>query len=187
MQKKSTKWILTLGAAALSTLFAPGASAGCGKELASKLSVMLPDAAEQPRAVAAAQQPRDTTLLAVSTVGMWSVNVTLSGQTIYQAFESFTLDGLEFLNDNGPTLEGNVCFGVWSSPSRNTVKIYHPSWNYDANGNLSGTVIIKQQITLDPNGNSFKGNVVVNVYDLNGNAQGPALQAQVTGKRITVN
>lgn len=140
-----------------------------------------------PVQLAAVEQPRDTTLFAVSTVGMWSVNVTISGQTIYQAFESFTIDGLEFLNDNGPTLEGNVCFGVWSSPSRNTVKIYHPSWNYDANGNLNGTVTIKQQITLDPGGNSFKGNVVVNVYDLNGNTQGPALQAQVSGKRITVN
>jgi hypothetical protein len=184
--------MLTLASAALSTLFAPGASAGCGKELASKLSVQLPGDPVQPHlataaATAAAEQPRDTPLLAISAVGLWSVNVTISGQVIYQAFESFTLDGLEFLNDNGPTLEGNVCFGVWTAPSHNSVKVYHPSWNYDMNGNLSGTVIIKEQITFDPSGNSFRGTVVVDTYDLNGKSAGPELQAQLSGKRITAN
>ena len=126
-------------------------------------------------------------MLAISGVGLWAVNVTLGGQVIYQAFESFTLDGLEFLNDNGPTLEGNVCFGVWTAPSRNTIKVYHPSWNYDMSGNLIGTVVIRDQITLDASGNSFKGTVVVDTYDLNGNVAAPELQAQLSGKRITAN
>lgn len=113
--------------------------------------------------------------------------LTLGGQIIYQAFESFTSDGLEFLNDNGSPLEGNVCFGAWTPPSRNTVRVYHPSWNYDMAGNLIGTVIIKEQFTFDPGGNSFRGTVVVNTYDLNGHVSGPELQAQLSGKRITVN
>jgi hypothetical protein len=188
VKNNSTKWMLTLGAAALSMLFAPGASAGCGRELASKLSIVLPDEQAQTRTAAGAAEtarPEDTTLLALSAVGLWAVNVSLSGQVIFQAFESFTIEGLEFLNDNGPTLEGNVCFGVWTAPSRNAVRVYHPSWNYDMSGNLIGTVIIKEQITLDPGGNSFKGTVVVDTYDLNGQVAAPELQAQLSGKRIT--
>jgi hypothetical protein len=179
---------MTLGVAALSTLFAPAANAGCGKQLTSKLAAQMPGdgAQSQPRTAASNVKPEDTTLLALSGVGMWAVNVTLSGQVIYQAFESLTIDGLEFLNDNGSPLEGNVCFGVWTAPSRNTIKVYHPAWNYDMNGNLIGTVVIKEQIALDAGGNSFKGTVVVDTYDLNGNVAGPELQAQLSGKRITV-
>lgn len=185
MRKNSTIWMVLVQAAALSVLFAPGASAGCGKGLASKLTTVLPSESA-PAARIAPTPPEDTTLLAISAVGLWAVDVTLDDQIIYQAFESFTLDGLEFLNDNGSTLEGNVCFGVWSSPSRNTVKVYHPSWNYDMNGNLIGTVVIKSQFTINSAGNAFKGTVVVDIYDLNGNVAAPELQAQVSGKRITV-
>jgi hypothetical protein len=181
---KKTKWMLALGAAAFSTLFAPGAAA-CGKELASRLSALPAGARAQAQAAAASEKSEDTALLAFSSVGLWAVNVTLNNQVIFQAFESFTIDGLEFLNDNGSTLEGNVCFGAWTAPSRNTVKVYHPSWNYDMNGNLIGTVIIKEQFTIDSGGNGFKGTVVVDTYDLNGNMTGPELKAQLSGKRIT--
>jgi hypothetical protein len=186
VNKNSTKWMLALGAAALSTLFAPGANAGCGKELASKLSVRMPADQAQEQTAAAAEGPKDSPQTGVSIVGMWRSNVSISGQVIFQAFESFTGDGLEFLNDNGSTLEGNVCFGVWNAPSRNTVKVYHPAWNYDMGGNLIGTVVIKAQITIDPSGNTFKGTVVVATYDLNGNVAAPEWRAALTGKRITV-
>ena len=176
--------LLTLGAAALSTLFAPGANAGCGKALASKLSVRVPQA--QVQTATAAEKPNDTPENAVSIVGMWRADVLIDGQVIFQSFESFTGDGLEFLNDNGSTLEGNVCFGVWTAPSKNTVKVNHLAWNYDMGGNLIGTVVIKTQITIDPTGNAFKGTVVVDTYDLNGNVAAPELKAALRGKRITV-
>ena len=191
MIKNSTKWMLAVGVAAVATMLAPGANAGCGKQLASKLAALpaAEPASEQAesRSVVALARAEDTPSLALSSVGLWAVNVTLSGQIIYQAFESFTIDGLEFLNDNGSPLEGNVCFGVWTASSRNTIKVYHPSWSYDMNGNLIGTVVIKEQIALEPGGNSFKGTVVVDSYDLNGKVSGPELQAQLSGKRITGN
>ena len=192
MMNNYRRWMLAVGMAAVATMLAPGANAGCGKQLTSKLAAL--PAAEQAaseqvesRAITAMARPEDTPLFALSGVGLWAVNVTLSGQVIYQAFESFTIDGLEFLNDNGSPLEGNVCFGAWTASSRNTIKVYHPSWSYDMNGNLIGTVVIKEQISLDPGGNSFKGTVVVDSYDLNGKVSGPELQAQVSGKRITAN
>jgi hypothetical protein len=186
MNKNSKTWMSLLGAAALSVLFAPGASA-CGKGLAFKLSVLPPGQQTKTLAVPASAgrtEVEDGTP-AGSAVGMWTVDVSFGGQVIYQAFESFTSDGLEFLNDNGSPLEGNVCFGVWNKQSKNTVKVYHPAWNYDMNGNLIGTVIITEQFTFDPGGNSFKGTVVVDTYDLNGHVAAPELQAQMSGKRIT--
>ena len=178
--------MLTLGAAVLSTLFAPGANAGCGKALASKLSVQGPGGQAQVQTATAMETRSDTPGNAVSIVGMWRADVLIDGQVIFQSFESFTGDGLEFLNDNGSTLEGNVCFGVWAAPSKNTVKVNHLAWNYDMGGNLIGTVVISEQITIDPAGSTFKGTVVVDTYDLNGNVAAPELKAALRGKRITV-
>jgi hypothetical protein len=184
--KNSKTCMSLLGAAALSVLLAPGASA-CGKGLAFKLSVLPPG--QQTKALAAPANAGMTMLEddapAGSAVGLWTVDVSVGGQTIYQAFESFTGDGLEFLNDNGSPVEGSVCFGVWNKQSKNTVKVYHPAWSYDMNGNLIGTVIIREQFTFDPGNNSFKGTVVVDFYDLNGHVAAPELQAQLTGKRVT--
>ena len=186
MKIQSTKWALALSAVALSTLFTQNASA-CGKDLAFRLSVLTPNARQLNSATPEVARAEDSPQAAGSPVGMWTVNVSLGGQVIYQAFESFASEGLEFLNDNGPTLEGNVCFGVWSAAQKNSVKVYHPAWNYDANGNLIGTVIIREQFTFEPGGNSFKGTVTVDTYDLNGVVSAPQLQAQISGKRVTPN
>ncbi|MBV8817329.1 MAG: hypothetical protein JO022_03160, partial [Acidobacteriaceae bacterium] len=97
--------------------------------------------------------------------------------------ESFTTDGLEFLNDNGSPLEGNVCLGVWAINGRQ-VRVNHPSWNYDANGNLIGTVSIRSLITVDQSGNTFKGTLNVVVYDLNGHTT-DSYSGQLTGQRIS--
>ena len=191
-QMIKTHIAMSLGMVALSLVLVQGASAGCGNT-ASRLSAFMPEAPAAPANmelqtprldVASARDAQESGPFQSRIAGLWSSNVLVGGQVIFQAFESFTGEGLEFLNDNGSTLEGNVCFGTWIA-ARNTIRIYHPSWNYDQNGNLIGTVIIKTQITLDPGGNTFKGTVVVDSYDLNGNAAAPELQAQVTGKRIT--
>ena len=136
---------------------------------------------------ASGQRPEDALKTASAAAGLWSTSILLNGQVIYQAFESFTSDGLEFLNNNGSPVEGNVCFGVWSASSRGAVQVRHPSWSYDMNGNLIGTVVITEQITFDAGGNVFKGSVTVASFDLNGNVSGPELQAAVVGKRITAN
>jgi hypothetical protein len=116
--------------------------------------------------------------------GLWLTTVSIDGQAVFQAFEAFTGDGLEFLNDNGSPIEGNVCFGYWTSTGKN-IKVIHPSWNYDMNGNLIGTIVITSNVTLDPGGNTFKGNVSVEAFGLDGSSQGIVLQAALTGKRLS--
>jgi hypothetical protein len=175
----------------MSMMFAPAASAGCGKELGTNLTVVFNSMArggsfDASAAVSHGEDHGSDQGPATERppVGMWLTSVILGGQTIYQSFESFTSDGLEFLNDNGSPSAGNVCFGVWSSTGKNTYKIYHPSWSYDDKGNLNGTVVIKETITIQTGGNSFKGTVTVDSYDLNGKVSAPELVAQITGTRI---
>src|SRR5579872_2872326 len=152
---KST-YLLTLALAGLSTLFAPRASAGCGKELASRFTVVVPGANGRSLPILPSAVAEDASPVSPSSIrGLWLTDVVLGGQVILQAYESFTSDGLEFLNDNGSTLEGNVCFGTWTVAPRNTVKVYHPSWNYDMGGNLIGTVIIRSEITVNAGCNTF--------------------------------
>ena len=177
--------LLGLGMAALASLFAPEGSA-CARDMAVRLTAHMPGHMEGAALPGAMPRPEEIGP-ANALVGMWEASVILGGETIIQSFESFTSDGLEFLNDNGSPMEGNVCFGVWTAGPRNVVKVYHPSWNYDSNGNLIGTVVIKEQFTLDPGANTFKGTVTVDTYDLKGNVAAPQLQAQLTGKRITAN
>jgi hypothetical protein len=76
---------------------------------------------------------------------------------------------------------------VWAPTGRSSLKVNHPSWNYDNNGNVIGTVVIKSQITLEPGGNSYKGTASIDVYDLNGNKIAPTTFGQLTATRITAN
>ena len=177
---------LVFGFAAAAGLLSLPAGASCGKDLVFKMTAQLPGV-PVPEAREAVTDQATASAPALAVTGLWLTSVIFQGQTIYQAFESYTLDGLEFLNDNGSPIEGNVCFGVWTVMPDNTVKVNHPSWNYDASGNLIGTVSIKSQVTIDAGGNSFHGSVKVTTYDLTGHVSGPVLQAQLVGKRITAN
>jgi len=167
-----------LGGISTSTAFA-----GCGRP--SPTNILPMTAAEKAAARQFGSTLAEGPSRAGDIVGLWISTISSGGQDIYQAFESFTKDGLEILNDNGSTLNGNVCLGVWTATGRNKLKVYHPSWNYDNSGNLIGTVIIKEEITLDASGDTFTGTVTVDVLDLNNKPVQPTLQATLTGKRIT--
>jgi len=121
-----------------------------------------------------------------SIVGLWLDTITIEGQPYGQAFEAFTSDGIEILNDSGSPALGNVCLGVWAvtGPGK-MVKVTHPSWNYLPDGTLIGTVVIGEKITIDADGNHFHGPVTVDVYDLDANLQ-VHLDGSVTARRITV-
>jgi hypothetical protein len=186
--EKTSKLIAYLGAAAIVIASAPVAKAGCGRAVlpgllspeSTEARTVGPDQSVEPGAPAAPGYQ--------AIVGLWLSTVLIGGQPVYQAFESFTSDGLEILNDNGAPQAGNVCLGVWASTGKNTLKVNHPSWNYDNNGNVIGTVVIKSQITLDPAGNSYKGTVTVDTYDLNGKpVPGGSFSGQLVATRITAN
>lgn len=184
--EKTWKFIAYAVAAAIGIAAAPSAQAGCGQPRFStpaQSNSVQSDKAAAPEMV---QSPKDSPTPGYhSIVGLWLTTVTIDGQPVYQAFESFTSDGLEILNDNGAPQAGNVCLGVWAPSGKNTLSVNHPSWNYDDNGNVIGTVVIRTQITLEPGGDTYKGTVTINVYDNYGNQVAPTTTGQISAKRIT--
>jgi hypothetical protein len=64
--------------------------------------------------------------------------------------------------------------------------LHHPSRTSDAKGNVNGTAIIRETVSVDPaTGDTFKGTFNVDYYDLAGNhLTGRSISGQLTGQRI---
>jgi len=109
-------------------------------------------------------------------VGLWNVTFISGGQTVDVAFDVWHSDGTEILNDYTNPIEGNVCLGVWKQTGPRTFKLKHPSWSFDTDGNFLGTVIIRETVTLSPDGNEYKGQYTYDIFDTSG-----AFVAEYTG------
>jgi hypothetical protein len=117
----------------------------------------------------AAVKPRDLVPPAPpSIVGLWDVKGYVQGQFVGEIFDMWGADGTEVEVDASNPLYGNVCNGVYIQTGTLLYRLTHPSWNFDGNGNLIGTVIIRELITLDPKGDRYTGVVTYDVFDLNG-------------------
>jgi hypothetical protein len=117
-------------------------------------------------------------------VGLWDLKIYSQGQLIDEGFDTFHSDGTELLITQDNPITENVCPGVWEQTGPATIKVKHPSWYFDTNGNLLGTVIIYETLTLDCD-DSFHGTSVEEVFDTQGNKIA-TYDAQISGKRITV-
>ena len=120
-----------------------------------------------------------------SIVGYWYVRFVADGQLVDDGFDMWHSDGTEVLNDTTAPSTGNVCLGVWAKTAPFTYTLKHPSWIFDSAGvNVVGVVIIREQITLDPSGDSFKGLTTFDAYDLSGNPLDHE-SSEITGQRIS--
>ena len=119
-------------------------------------------------------------------VGLWHVSYTAGGQPFFESFDLWHSDGTELENANLPPVTGNVCVGVWKQTGPRTVQLHHVGWNFDVNGNSTGTFTLTETNTVAHNGQTYEGTFDYKVYDVNGN-----LILEVTGTqsatRITVN
>ena len=120
-----------------------------------------------------------------SIVGLWMSTFLSQGQIVDQGFDMWTSDGLEVLNDTPPPATGNVCLGTWVRIAPNTYLLKHPSWTFDDAGNLNGTAVIRETITVDPSGQTYKGTYTVDILTLSGNPL-QHLSGTISGTRITV-
>ncbi len=120
-----------------------------------------------------------------SIVGLWKVTFTSGGQVVDQAFETFHSDGTEMMVDTAPPASDNVCVGVWARVNGANYKLNHPSWTFDHKGNLNGTAVIRVNVVIGPNSNSFTGTFTVDVYNLTGGAI-DHLAGTVAGQRVEV-
>ncbi len=185
---KRTVW---LAAAVLAA--GMGASTGYAQcsSMTPRLTALWP--ASQPAAPTAEVIPAVATARVIpgdkgapgSIVGLWQVTFTTGGQTVDQAFETFHSDGTELMIDTAPPASDNVCSGIWAQTDALSVKLKHPSWTFDSNGNLNGTATIRLSVTLGPSANRFSGTFAVDVYDLKGTLVFHT-GGSVAGVRITV-
>ena len=153
--------------------------AGRGPALLPDLKAIFQQKSEARPAQRAVRKPGSASI-----VGLWSVTVIFDGETIDVAFEVWHDDGTEILNDYTNPIEGNVCLGVWESSDGNTYKLKHPFWTFDGSGNLTGSGVIRETVTVAGDQNSFSGPASVDYYDLNGNHIGHYFDF-VKGTRIT--
>jgi hypothetical protein len=182
-----SRTILTLTILAWCAVLSAPASASCNHPPNPKLPVALPERHLFKTQTMMQQSPLSATEDANdSIVGLWHVRF-LSGGLLYdEGFDQWHSDGSEILNDNGvPPAQGNVCLGVWKKVGSRTFKLKHPAWNWDANGNLVGTLIIRESVTLDADGDSYQGTFTFDFYDLNGNLTSE-VKGDLNAKRITV-
>jgi len=165
----------------------PVASAQCGGRVLSPRLQTIPSLPGVLTAPAAANQNSSPTAASTaSIVGLWKINFLSGGAIVDVAFDAWHSDGTEVLNDYTDPIESNVCLGVWQQTGTRAYKLKHPSWYFDTNGNLLGTVIIHESVSLSADGNSFSGPAVEDVYDTSGNLL-DVLTAQVMATRITAN
>ena len=186
------KIMIPAAVVALCTLFAPLGKSQCGVSMNARIPVAVPDAVVGgPQAPSAVPQERSTEAWkpkaendSFSIVGLWNVNFVSGGVSVDQGFDQWNSDGTEILNDTPPPATGNVCLGVWTKTGPATYKLKHPSWTFDAAGNLNGTAVIRETITLGAGADSFQGPFTVDVFDLTGKNL-MHLEGTITGLRIT--
>ncbi len=78
-----------------------------------------------------------------------------------------------------------MCLGVFVKSALSTYKLKHPSWTYDANGNLTGTAIIRELVIMGPGGDTYKGTFTIDLFDLNG-VHLTQFGGTISAERITV-
>jgi hypothetical protein len=108
-----------------------------------------------------------------SIVGLWHVLLVSGGQPFDEGFDAWHSDGTEILVDNAPPQPANgagtVCIGVFKKTGANSFKLKHVFWIIDANGNLAGSGVLAESVTVDTGGNSYHGSFKEDGYDLSGN------------------
>jgi hypothetical protein len=164
------RWITIFLTALLGFASVPSASAKClSRDFRQPISR---PALASAAALAAPGASGITPAGRASIVGLWNITFFADGQPFDYGFDVFYADGNELLNDVTPTIEGNICVGVWQQIAPRTYTLKHVTWNFDTSGNLSGSGVFYQTLHLSPDGNSYTGTVESIFYDLSGNLTG---------------
>jgi hypothetical protein len=158
---------------AFSSLFSANARAACTVSPGPQLDLVLPpQLLEHAPAQQSSEVPSDSSAhnSRPSITGLWFVTFySADGVAFDHGFDVWHSDGTEILNDNGPPepawSTGSFCMGVWKFIGHNTYKLRHLGWNFDGDGNLSATVLILQTVTVDADGDSYRGPSVFDLYD----------------------
>jgi hypothetical protein len=127
---------------------------------------------------------------AASIVGLWRVAFLVGdGPAVaFEGFQQWHAGGTEVMVDNGvPPSLGNVCLGVWKQTGPRTFSLRHVTFNWDANGQSTGTFQVVIQVQLNRSGRTYTGSYASDSFDLEGNPiPGSHSEGRLRGVRITV-
>jgi hypothetical protein len=118
-------------------------------------------------------------------VGLWNVHYFIGTTEIFQTYDQWHSDGLEF--EVNSIVPGAVCQGTWKDAPHDSVKLFHVIWTFDANGVLNGHIEEIQINTVGHghNDNTYQGTFDQKFYDLNGHLYDEAT-GTVSATRLSV-
>jgi hypothetical protein len=121
-----------------------------------------------------------------SIAGLWHVHYlgpAFPGGDL-EAYQIFNAGGTEVHNPNAPT--DGVCLGAWVQASR-SVQLTHRVWLYTPTGAFVGVGHLEANITLGDKGMTQTGTLIMQIFDLGGNAVTPPIPGTLSGERIVPN
>jgi hypothetical protein len=125
---------------------------------------------------------------AFSIVGMWSVQFFVGTQMIDFGYAQWHSDGTEIMNSGGRApVTQNFCLGVWAQTGHAKYKLNHWALSYDTSGRLNARVNIREEVTVEDDGQMYSGPFTIDVYDPTNGTNLQHVAGRVTGKRMTVN
>lgn len=175
--------------AILGTVFVSKAAAECGKMDKSRTVAFL---GQEPSWQGESKQAAESSISDTDPiVGFWKVkfvsknNPGIPDGTVLDAgYAQWHSDGTEIMNSSRAPDTQSFCLGVWRKTGHSRYKLNHFAISW-ANGSLLGPANIRQDVTLNHDGNSFAGTFTIDQYDQFGNNL-VHLVGQIEGKRITV-
>jgi len=141
-------------------------------------------------------------------VGLWQVTFTSAGNDVDplfipdgvpldQGYAQWHSDGTELMNSSRDPATGNFCMGVWVSSGPRTYRLNHVALSWDNTGKFCtppagspscfvGPANIREQVTVDPHGDTYTGWVTITQYNTSDQAMF-TLKGDVAARRITAN
>ncbi len=202
-----------LGAFVIATSFASTANAGCTdpsplpKRLSLGVAAGLSPSFSLPaaRGTSASDSVFDND---VSIVGLWHVTFSSVGNNVApffipdnapldDGFAQWHSDGTEIMNSGRDPATSSFCLGVWKNEGGRTYKLNHFGLSWDNTGALCvpepgaascfvGRANIREEVTVDPRGRTYSGDVTIDQYNTSGELLF-RLHGHVSAQRITAN
>lgn len=141
-------------------------------------------------------------------VGLWEFTIVSEGNNVAPFFirdgaqldagyAQWHSDGTEIMNSSRDPATTNFCLGVWQNGSARSYKLNHFGLSWDNTGALCtppagasscyvGVANIREEVTVDPHGNTYSGTVTIDQFNSTGQLLF-RLRGSVSAQRITAN